>query len=161
MACPTSTSATLAIFQQLSWELEVQGLLCMTYAILCTPDCDSNTETLAAGDQTANLWWRLQNGDVFTQHPPQVTIILIGINDLGAASCGTGASGIIVAVSGVVSRYLHCLIASGTLHDLGREQPNKQHACSFYHCMCTSICLSTAAILSKCFVLVTAKSSNW
>lgn len=70
--------------------------------VLCTPD--SNTGTLAAGDQTANLWWRLQNGDVFTQHPPQVTIILIGTNDLGAASCGTGASGIIAAVSGVVSR---------------------------------------------------------
>lgn len=133
MACPTSTSATLANFQQLSWELEVQGLLCMTYAILCTSD--SNTETLAAGDQTANLWWRLQNGDVFTQHPPQVTIILIGTNDLGAASCGIGASGVIAAVSGVVSRYLHCLVASGTLRDnrLGREQPDNIHVCSFYH----------------------------
>ena len=59
---------------------------------------------VVAGDQTANLWWRLQNGDIFTQHPPQVSIVLIGTNDLGAASCGAGEAGAVAAVSGVVSR---------------------------------------------------------
>ena len=61
----------------------------------------------AAGDQTANLWWRLENGDIFTQHPPKVSILLIGTNDLGAASCGVGQSGVEASVSGVVSRYVH------------------------------------------------------
>jgi len=56
------------------------------------------------GDQTGNLWWRLQNGDIFMQHPPQISIALIGTNDLGAASCGAGESGVAAAVSGVVSR---------------------------------------------------------
>ncbi|DBA95218.1 TPA: platelet-activating factor acetyltransferase activity, variant 2 [Trebouxia sp. C0006] len=56
------------------------------------------------GDQTGNLWWRLQNGDIFMQHPPQISIVLIGTNDLGAASCSAGMSGVDAAVSGVVSR---------------------------------------------------------
>lgn len=38
------------------------------------------------------------------QHPPQISIVLIGTNDLGAASCGAGESGVAAAVSGVVSR---------------------------------------------------------
>ena len=57
------------------------------------------------GDQTANLWWRLQNGEIFIKHAPQVSVVLIGTNDLGAASCGVGEPGIQAAVGGVVSRY--------------------------------------------------------
>lgn len=57
------------------------------------------------GDQTANLWWRLQNGEIFTKHAPQLSVVLIGTNDLGAASCGVGEPGIKAAVGGVVSRY--------------------------------------------------------
>ncbi len=63
------------------------------------------------GDQTGNLWWRLQNGDIFMQHPPQISIVLIGTNDLGAASCSAGESGVDAAVSGVVSRCV-CTIMS-------------------------------------------------
>ena len=59
---------------------------------------------ISSGDQTGNLWWRLRNGDIFMQHPPQISIVLIGTNDLGAASCSAGESGVDAAVSGVVSR---------------------------------------------------------
>ncbi len=66
---------------------------------------------ITIGDQTGNLWWRLQNGDIFTQHPPQISIVLIGTNDLGAASCSAGESGVDAAVSGIVSRCI-CTIMS-------------------------------------------------
>ncbi|KAL3157199.1 platelet-activating factor acetyltransferase activity protein [Trebouxia sp. C0009 RCD-2024] len=56
------------------------------------------------GDQTSNLWWRLLHGQIFTKHAPQVTVMLIGTNDLGTASCGVGEPGIIAAVPGVFNR---------------------------------------------------------
>ena len=62
-----------------------------------------------AGDQTGNLWWRLLNGQIFLKHPPQVSVMLIGTNDLATASCGVGEPGIIAAVPGVFQRYQHVL----------------------------------------------------
>ena len=58
---------------------------------------------LIAGDQTAHLLWRVLHGEVFEQHPPQLSIVLIGANDLStAASCG--ASFVTHAAHGVTQR---------------------------------------------------------
>ncbi len=64
--------------------------------------CCSPTE-----DQTSNLLWRQQHGEVFLKHPPQVIILLIGTNDLGAAaSCNVGEPGATTAANGTASRYV-------------------------------------------------------
>lgn len=57
-----------------------------------------------AGDQTGNLWWRLQHGQIFKKHAPGVSVMLIGTNDLATASCGVGEPGIKAAVPGVLAR---------------------------------------------------------
>ena len=59
-----------------------------------------------AEDQTSNLLWRLQHGEVFLKHLPQVTVLLIGTNDLGAAaSCNVGEPGATAAANGTAARY--------------------------------------------------------
>ncbi|KAL0045781.1 hypothetical protein WJX82_004200 [Trebouxia sp. C0006] len=56
-------------------------------------------------DQTSILLWRQQHGEVFLKHPPQVSILLIGTNDLGAAaSCNVGEPGATTAANGTASR---------------------------------------------------------
>ncbi|KAL0049041.1 hypothetical protein WJX82_004927 [Trebouxia sp. C0006] len=64
------------------------------------------SEILAvAGDQTSNLWWRMLHGETFEQHPPQLSVLLIGINDLAiAASCG--ASFVTDAADGIAQRIM-------------------------------------------------------
>ena len=57
-----------------------------------------------AEDQTSHLMWRLQHGEVFIKHPPQVSIVLIGTNDLGAAaSCNVGEPGATAAANGTAA----------------------------------------------------------
>ena len=90
------SAAVLAVGGETRLHLALQHY----FAIAAITHCHQD-----AGDQTANLWWRLQNGQVFTKHPPQVSVVLIGTNDLGAASCGVGEPGVKAAVGGVVSRY--------------------------------------------------------
>ncbi len=43
------------------------------------------------GDTTANLWWRMQNGELPRNHQPKLAVVMIGANDLTAAyvQCGT------------------------------------------------------------------------
>ncbi|KAL0031376.1 hypothetical protein WJX79_007386 [Trebouxia sp. C0005] len=66
-----------------------------------------------AGDQTSNLWWRMLHGETFEQHPPQMSVLLIGINDLAiAASCGASfvtdaADGIAQRITSMVSHLQH------------------------------------------------------
>ena len=61
-----------------------------------------------AEDQASNLLWRMQNGQVFTKHPPKVAIVLIGTNDLGAGgSCGRGEAGATAAANGTAFRSGH------------------------------------------------------
>ena len=62
-------------------------------------------QSVNAGDQAGNLLWRLENGETFHKHAPKVAVVLIGTNDLGAASCGGGESGITAAASVLVSRW--------------------------------------------------------
>lgn len=38
-----------------------------------------------AGDQTQHLLWRLQNGELSSNHPPRLAVVLIGTNNLGGA----------------------------------------------------------------------------
>lgn len=73
------------------------------------------SEVLAVGgDQAMHLLWRLQHGQVFTKHIPQMDVVMIGTNDLGAASCmGQGEAPILQAANGTADRitevisYLH------------------------------------------------------
>ena len=59
---------------------------CVVHAMHAT---DLDASPTIAGDQAANLWWRMLHGETFEQHPPQMSVMLIGINDLAiAASCG-------------------------------------------------------------------------
>ncbi|KAL4448234.1 hypothetical protein ABPG75_005453 [Micractinium tetrahymenae] len=61
-----------------------------------------------AGDQAANLIWRLQHGQLPERHQPKVAVLLIGINDLGAAAADKGgqaaAWALAAAVHGVADR---------------------------------------------------------
>ena len=85
----------------------------------------------STGDQTAHLWWRLQHGALFTKHPPQLCVVMIGTNDLGLASCGLGEPGIQAAVAGVFSRYFPgCMVAPLSIMDVVTQgmQGLQQHA---------------------------------
>ena len=46
---------------------------------------------MPAGDTTANLWWRIKNGELPKNHMPKVAVLMVGANDLTAAyaKCGT------------------------------------------------------------------------
>lgn len=59
---------------------------------------------LRAGDQAMHLLYRLQHGQVFKQHQPNLAIVLIGTNDLGAASCLGGESDILKSAAGAAER---------------------------------------------------------
>jgi hypothetical protein len=43
-----------------------------------------------AGDTSANLWWRIQNGELPRNHAPKVAVVEIGANDLSLAYAGCG-----------------------------------------------------------------------
>ena len=60
---------------------------------------------ILSGDQSMHLLWRLQHGQVFVQHQPHLAFVMIGTNDLGAASCLDGETGILQAAAGTVQRY--------------------------------------------------------
>ena len=49
--------------------------------------------------------WRLLHGQLYVQHPPQVLVVMIGTNDLGAASCRGGEPAIAEAAIGAAQRY--------------------------------------------------------
>ena len=59
---------------------------------------------LLAGDQAMHLLWRLQHGQIFEKHQPKLAFVLIGTNDLGAASCLGGEAAILQAAAGTVER---------------------------------------------------------
>lgn len=58
------------------------------------------------GDQVGHLMWRLLHGDIPRRHHPQVALVMIGINDLGAAAdCSQeNPSYITQAAAGVIER---------------------------------------------------------
>ena len=58
---------------------------------------------VAAGDQTAHLMWRLQHGQLYEHSQPRLIVVMIGTNDLGAASC-SGAWGIKRSAKGAADR---------------------------------------------------------
>lgn len=52
-----------------------------------------------------HLLWRLQHGEVFRNHEPRVAIVMIGTNDLGAATClAEGEAPILQAAAGTADR---------------------------------------------------------
>lgn len=57
-----------------------------------------------AEDQSGHLLWRLQHGEVFTHQQPEVIVLLIGTNDLGAAASCEGEPGALAAVNGTAAR---------------------------------------------------------
>lgn len=57
-----------------------------------------------AGDQAMHLLYRLQHGQVYKQHQPNLAIVLISTNDLGAASCLGGESAIVQSAEGAAER---------------------------------------------------------
>ena len=44
-----------------------------------------------SGDTSNNLWWRIKNGELPSNHMPKVVVLMVGANDLTAAyaQCGT------------------------------------------------------------------------
>ena len=48
--------------------------------------------------------WRLQHGQLYMHSPPRLIVVMIGTNDLGAASC-SGASGIKKSAKGAAERF--------------------------------------------------------
>lgn len=59
-------------------------------------------------DTTANLWWRVVNGELPLSSPPKVAVILIGTNDLGAVeSCLHSGGADLEAAAGTSSRIRH------------------------------------------------------
>ncbi len=56
--------------------------------------------------------WRMRHGEIFQMHQAHIAIVMIGTNDLGAASClGKGEAPILQAAAGTADRcnciYLH------------------------------------------------------
>lgn len=59
------------------------------------------------GDTTANLWWRIINGELPLATPPKVAVILIGTNDVGATeSCLRDGDADLETAAGTNSRSL-------------------------------------------------------
>lgn len=63
---------------------------------------------LCAGDQTGHLLFRLQEGEVPTEHAPQVIVIMIGVNDLNSAR--RDGMDPFHAVPGIATRYIPALV---------------------------------------------------
>ena len=69
------------------------------------------------GDQSMHQLWRMHHGEIFQKHQPHIAIVMIGTNDLGAASClGKGEAPILQAAAGTADRcnyiYLHSTMDS-------------------------------------------------
>ena len=72
-----------------------------------------------------HLLWRLQHGQVFTKHIPQVAVVMIGTNDLGASSCmGQGEDLILQAANGTADRYLIPCLATANSFDCSIHCPS-------------------------------------
>lgn len=68
-----------------------------------------------AEDQTAHLLWRMQHQEVFMLHQPQVAVVLIGTNDLGAAaSCHVEEPGAVAAANSTAARWVQAIAPSWT-----------------------------------------------
>lgn len=50
--------------------------------------------------------WRLLHGQLYVKRQPQLLVVMIGTNDLGAASCKGGEPAIAQAAIGAAQRYL-------------------------------------------------------
>lgn len=51
-----------------------------------------------------HLLYRLQHGQVYKKHQPKLATVMIGTNDLGAASCLGGESAILQSAAGTLDR---------------------------------------------------------
>ena len=105
-----SDHCSLPVMVLLSKSTDVRAILLGTNTILCQEICRCKGTiaylVMPAEDQASHLLWRLQHGEVFVQHPPQVSIVLIGTNDLGAAaSCNVREPGATAAANGTAARY--------------------------------------------------------
>lgn len=100
------------------------------------------------GDQAGHLMWRLLHGQLYVQHQPQVLVVMIGTNDLGAASCRGGEPGITQAAAGAaqrsVSRWLpnNCFFLPSCqqfkeMSGLYQHVKSLYGAVRAYACLCT------------------------
>lgn len=86
----------------------------------------------AAGDQSANLMWRIMDGGEFpTIHMPRTVVILIGTNDLTFADCHDDQQEILNAAPGVVDRF---------------ASPGS----CFFHCWSCGLCRKFPKLCSGC-----------
>lgn len=51
-----------------------------------------------------HLLYRLQHGQIYKKHQPNLAIVMIGTNDLGAASCLGGESAILQSAAEAAER---------------------------------------------------------
>lgn len=77
-----------------------------TIHIGSVPDMSNKMTMDGTGDQIGHLLWRLEHGDLPELHQPKVVVVMIGINDLGAAAdCSQGVTDVITkAADGVNDR---------------------------------------------------------
>ena len=96
-------SEVLAVGGEQTGRLVRVTLVILLKAVFCRMN---HQPTYFAGDQISHLQWRLLHGDIPAVHHPIAAVVLIGINDLGAAAdCSQGNPDIITeAAKGVISR---------------------------------------------------------
>jgi len=59
-----------------------------------------------AGDTTANLFWRIMNGELPVGTRPKLAVVMIGTNDLGyTEACFREGAEVTEAAPGTISRY--------------------------------------------------------
>ncbi|CAK0758845.1 hypothetical protein CVIRNUC_002651 [Coccomyxa viridis] len=71
----------------------------------------------AGGDTTANLWWRIKNGELPKNHMPKVVVMMVGANDLTAAyaQCGTWDQNDYYGAAATIAQQVQGII--GTIHE--------------------------------------------
>ncbi|KAK9834843.1 hypothetical protein WJX81_003076 [Elliptochloris bilobata] len=74
---------------------------------------DFTSKVLAiAGDDLANLWWRVgQGGEWPKVHLPKLAVLMIGTNDLSDADCLETEDALLGAVPGILARMNGVLVA--------------------------------------------------
>ena len=81
--------------------------------------------------------WRLQNGQLYVHSQPRLIVVMIGTNDLGAASC-SGAWGIKRSAKGAADRS-----ASAIHHGFRQQMDPSMRDCG----------LAQQALPSQCFLI--------
>ena len=81
--------------------------------------------------------WRLQHGQLYMKHQPQLLVVMIGTNDLGAAACLGREPAIANAAGGAADR---CIILAWQVDQMlpRRSTATNKHLSMKEGCLCTS-----------------------